>query len=230
MGRAGLEKDPQQVAGMFDEVADGYDRANTFISFGQDRRWRRHMVRTLQLMPGAKVLDVAAGTAVSTSELATSGVWAVALDFSLGMLRAGSKRQVPKVAGDAMYLPFADGTFDAVTISFGLRNVQNPNAALAEFARVTRPGGQLLVCEVSRPRMAILRFGHRVHLRKVLPMLARRFSTNPEAYTYLGESTEAWMDPKTLAHTIADSGWKSVAWRSMTFGVVALHHAIRDES
>jgi demethylmenaquinone methyltransferase/2-methoxy-6-polyprenyl-1,4-benzoquinol methylase len=230
MGRAGLEKDPHQVAEMFDGVADGYDRANLFISLGQDRRWRRHMVRTLQLFPGQKVLDVAAGTAVSTSELARSGAWAVALDFSLGMLRAGSKRKVPKIAGDAMHLPFADGSFDAVTISFGLRNVQDPQVALAEFARVTRPGGQLLVCEVSRPRLAPLRAGHRFHLRTVLPMMARRFSTNPEAYTYLAESTEAWMDPKDLGRTIAAAGWKGVAWRRMTFGVVALHHAIRDES
>ncbi len=229
MGRAGLEKDPHQVAGMFDEVARGYDRANTFISLGQDRRWRRHMVRTLQLLPGQKVLDVAAGTAVSTSELAKSGAWAVALDFSLGMLLAGHRRRVPKIAGDAMHLPFADGSFDAVAISFGLRNVQDPSAALAEFARVTRPGGQLLVCEVSRPSFALLRAGHRFHLRTVLPMMARRFSTNPDAYTYLAESTEAWMDPRELGRTIAAAGWKSVVWRSMTFGVVALHHAIRDE-
>ena len=229
MGRAGLEKEPHQVAAMFDEVAGGYDRANTFISLFQDRRWRRQMVRTLQLLPGHRVLDVAAGTAVSTAELTRAGVWAVALDFSLGMLRAGKKRTVPKVAGDAMNLPFADGSFDAVTISFGLRNVQDPSAALAEFARVTRPGGQLLVCEVSRPRTALLRAGHRFHLRKVLPLMARRFSSNPDAYTYLAESTEAWMDPKDLGRSIADAGWTSVAWRSMTFGVVALHHAIRDE-
>ncbi len=229
MGRAGLEKDPHQVAEMFDDVAGGYDRANTFISLGQDRRWRRQMVRTLQLFPGQRVLDVAAGTAVSTAELARSGAWAVALDFSLGMLRAGSRRRVPKVAGDAMNLPFPDGTFDAVTISFGLRNVQDPKAALVEFARVTRPGGQLLVCEVSRPRFAPLRAGHRFHLRKVLPLMARRFSSNPDAYTYLAESTEAWMDPRDLARTMAAAGWQAVAWRSMTFGVVALHHAIRDE-
>jgi demethylmenaquinone methyltransferase/2-methoxy-6-polyprenyl-1,4-benzoquinol methylase len=229
MGRAGLEKDPHQVAEMFDDVASGYDRANTFISLFQDRRWRRHMVRTLQLLPGQRVLDVAAGTAVSTVELTKNGAWAVALDFSLGMLRAGQKRRVPKVAGDAMHLPFPDDTFDAVTISFGLRNVQDPKAALVEFARVTRPGGQLLVCEVSRPRFALLRAGHRFHLRKMLPLLARRFSSNPDAYSYLAESTEAWMDPKDLGRTIAAAGWKAVAWRSMTFGVVALHHAIRDE-
>lgn len=230
MSRAGLEKDPRQVAGMFDDVAAGYDKANTVISLFQDRRWRRQSARTLQLMPGQRVLDVAAGTAVSTVELTRHGVWAVALDFSLGMLRAGSRRQVPKVAADAMHLPFADGSFDAVTISFGLRNVQDPVAALAEFARVTRPGGQLLVCEVSRPEYALLRAGHRFHLRRVLPLLARRFSTNPAAYTYLAESTEAWMDPRELAKSIAAAGWKSVAWRQLTFGVVALHHAIRDDA
>jgi demethylmenaquinone methyltransferase/2-methoxy-6-polyprenyl-1,4-benzoquinol methylase len=230
MSRAGLEKDPQQVAEMFDDVAAGYDRANMLISLFQDRRWRRHMVRTLQLLPGQRVLDVAAGTAVSTEELAKQGAWAVALDFSLGMLGAGRRRQVPKVAADAMHLPFADGVFDAVTISFGLRNVQNPQAALAEFLRVTRPGGQLLVCEVSRPRFGLLRAGHRFHMRKVMPLLARRFSSNPDAYTYLADSTEAWMDPRALGRTIAAAGWRSVAWRTMTFGVVALHHAIRADS
>ena len=230
MGRAGLEKEPHQVAAMFDEVADGYDRANTFISLFQDRRWRRHMVRTLQLLPGHRVLDVAAGTAVSTAELARAGVWAVALDFSLGMLEgrpeACACRRSPATPPTCRS-PTACST--RVTISFGLRNVQDPAAALAEFARVTRPGGQLLVCEVSRPRTALLRAGHRFHLRKVLPMMARRFSSNPAAYSYLAESTEAWMDPKDLGKTIAGAGWTSVAWRSMTFGVVALHHAIRDE-
>jgi len=230
MGRAGLEKDPHQVADMFDDVAPAYDKANFFISFGQDRRWRRHSVRALQLTPGQKVLDVAAGTGVSTQAIAKTGAWAVAADFSLGMLKAGERRGLPRVAADAMHLPFADASFDAVTISFGLRNVQDPALALAEFARVTRPGGQLLVCEVSRPRFALFRWGHRVHLRHVLPFLAKRFSSNPEAYTYLGESTEAWMDQKTLARAIADNGWSAVAWRSLTFGVVAMHHAIRAES
>ncbi|MET3804713.1 demethylmenaquinone methyltransferase/2-methoxy-6-polyprenyl-1,4-benzoquinol methylase [Nakamurella sp. UYEF19] len=227
MGRAGLEKNPQQVAAMFDGVADRYDRTNTLLSFAQDRRWRRHSVRALDLMPGRKVLDVAAGTAVSTEELAQTGAWSVAADFSIGMLVAGASRGVPKVGADAMNLPFADATFDAVTISFGLRNVQEPERALAEFARVTKAGGELLVCEFSRPRPAPIGWVYRWYLANVLPRLARRFSSNPEAYTYLGETINSWPDQPSLARMITRAGWAEVAWKNMTFGVVALHHAVR---
>ena len=227
MGRADLQKQPQQVAAMFDEVAEKYDRTNSLLSFGQDRRWRRHMVKSLALKPGMKVADVAAGTAVSTRQLAATGAWCVAADFSLGMLRAGAgKACPPMVAADALALPFADRAFDAVTISFGLRNVMDTVGALHEFARITRPGGQLLVCEFSRPYLP-LRWGYNFHLRTILPAIAARFSSNPAAYSYLRESIGAWPDQKKLATTIAAAGWTDVAWRNMTFGVVALHHAIR---
>jgi demethylmenaquinone methyltransferase / 2-methoxy-6-polyprenyl-1,4-benzoquinol methylase len=226
MGRADLAKEPRQVAAMFDGVADRYDRTNTFMSLGQDRRWRRHVTRALQPAPGQRLLDVAAGTAVSTRELSGTGAWCVAADFSLGMLRAGRHRAVPMVAADALALPFADASFDSVTITFGLRNVVEPAVALAEFARVTRPGGQLLVCEFSTPRRPF-RLGYRWYLGHVLPRMARRFSSNPEAYTYLGETINAWPDQRELARLISEAGWTDVAWRNMTFGVVALHHAIR---
>ena len=172
MSRAGLEKQPQQVAEMFDAVAERYDRTNTILSGAQDRRWRRHTVRALELLPGQKVLDVAAGTGVSTKALAANGAWCVATDFSLGMLSATKDPWLPRVAGDALHLPFADASFDAVTISFGLRNVEDPVAALTEFARVTRPGGRLVVCEFSRPRPAPIRWGYRWYLHNVLPKLA----------------------------------------------------------
>jgi len=229
MNRADLAKQPRQVAAMFDEVAPKYDRTNTVLSMGRDRRWRRHAVRALQLRPGQRVLDVAAGTAVSTKALAATGAWAVATDFSVGMLAAARSgaRQLPRVAGDAMRLPFADESFDAVTISFGLRNVEDPAAALGEFARVVRPGGQLLVCEFSRPRPAPIRLGYSWYLRTVLPLLASRVSSNPEAYTYLQETIDAWPDQASLARMIARSGWTDVVWKNMTFGVVALHHAVR---
>ncbi|MDQ6657677.1 MAG: demethylmenaquinone methyltransferase [Actinomycetota bacterium] len=227
MGRADLDKRPQQVAAMFDEVAQKYDRTNSLMSFGQDRRWRRHMVSALNLLPGMKVADIAAGTAVSTQELAATGAWCVAADFSLGMLQAGAKkRRQPMVAADALALPFGDATFDAVTISFGLRNVEDPTIALHEFARITKPSGQLLVCEFSLPYLPF-RWAYRFHLRTVLPKIARRFSSNPEAYLYLGESISAWPDQRQLAVQIARTGWSEVAWRNMTFGVVALHHAVR---
>lgn len=227
MGRADLDKRPRQVAAMFDEVAQKYDRTNSLMSFGQDRRWRRHMVSALSLLPGMKVADIAAGTAVSTQELAATGAWCVAADFSLGMLQAGAKkRHQPMVAADALALPFGDAAFDAVTISFGLRNVEDPSVALKEFARITKPGGQLLVCEFSRPYLPF-RWAYRFHLRTVLPKIASRFSSNPEAYTYLGESISAWPEQKQLAVQMARAGWSEVAWRNMTFGVVALHHAVR---
>jgi demethylmenaquinone methyltransferase/2-methoxy-6-polyprenyl-1,4-benzoquinol methylase len=225
--RAGLDKQPREVAGMFDAVAQKYDRTNTVLSLAQDRRWRHQMVRALSLGPGRRVLDVAAGTGVSTRALAQTGAWAVASDFSLGMLRASRTPALPRVAGDALHLPFADASFDALTISFGLRNVVDPRAALREFARVVRPGGQLLVCEFSRPRPAPIRVGYRWYLHRVLPRLARRVSSNPEAYLYLQETIDAWPDQRTLAGMIAESGWSDVAWRNMTFGVVALHHAVR---
>jgi demethylmenaquinone methyltransferase/2-methoxy-6-polyprenyl-1,4-benzoquinol methylase len=226
MSRAGLEKQPQQVAEMFDAVAARYDRTNTILSGAQDKRWRRHTVRALELLPGQKVLDVAAGTGVSTKALAAGGAWCVATDFSLGMLSATTDPWLPRVAGDALHLPFADATFDAVTISFGLRNVEDPTAALAEFARVTRPGGRLVVCEFSRPRPAPIRWGYRWYLHNVLPKLAGRVSSNPEAYTYLQETIDAWPDQPSLARLITRAGWTDVRWRNMTFGVVALHRAV----
>ena len=226
MSRAGLEKQPQQVAEMFDAVAERYDRTNTILSGAQDRRWRRHTVRALELLPGQKVLDVAAGTGVSTKALVASGAWCLATDFSLGMLSATKDPWLPRVAGDALHLPFADDSFDAVTISFGLRNVEDPTAALAEFARVTRPGGRLVVCEFSRPRPAPIRWGYRWYLHNVLPKLAGRVSSNPEAYTYLQETIDAWPDQSSLARLITRAGWTDVRWRNMTFGVVALHRAV----
>src|SRR5512132_4008003 len=147
VSRASLDKDPHEVASMFDAVAKRYDLTNTVLSLGQDRSWRRATRSALRIGPGDKVLDLAAGTAVSTVELTASGAWCVAADFSVGMLAAGSQRDVPKVGADATRLPFADGVFDAVTISFGLRNVVDHTAGLREMARVTRPGGRLVVCE-----------------------------------------------------------------------------------
>jgi len=214
---------------MFDEVASRYDLTNTVISFGQDRRWRRSTMAALEPNPGDRVLDVGAGTGVSTAELATSGAYAVGVDLSIGMLRAGRRVRpdVPLLAGDALRLPFPDESFDAVTISFALRNVVDPVAALREMARVTRPGGRLVVCEFSTPTNPLFRTVYLSYLMRSLPAVARMVASNPDAYVYLAESIRAWPDQAGLAARIASAGWERVAWRNLTGGVVALHRAIR---
>jgi len=227
MGRASLEKQPREVASMFDGVARRYDLTNTVLSFGQDRRWRRLTREALILQPGERVLDLAAGTAVSAVELARSGATVVACDFSLGMLGEGRGRGVPLVAGDALALPFPDAVFDAVTIAFGLRNVADPAQALRELARVTRPGGRLVVCEFSRPTWPPFRTAYLEYLMRALPAVARAVSSNPDAYVYLAESIRAWPDQAALAAWLAEAGWLSVQWRDLTGGIVALHRATR---
>ncbi|MBI1759756.1 MAG: demethylmenaquinone methyltransferase [Actinobacteria bacterium] len=227
MARAGLDRRPGDVAAMFDGVARRYDVTNTVLSFGQDRLWRRETRRALAPRPGERVLDLAAGTAVSTEELGSSGAWCLACDFSLGMLRAGRHRAVPRVAGDALRLPFADGAFDAVTISFGLRNTADPDRALAELARVTRPGGRLVVCEFSRPTWAPWRTVYLEYLMRALPAVARRVASSPDAYVYLAESIRAWPAQAELAGRVAAAGWRQVAWRDLSGGIVALHRAVR---
>ena len=223
--RAGLDKQPAEVAAMFDRVARRYDLTNTVLSGGLDTGWRRATREALDPRPGQVVLDVAAGTAVSTVELAGTGATAIALDFSQGMLRAGASRPVPKVAGDAMRLPLADESVDGVVISFGLRNVADPDAALREFRRVTRPGGTLVVCEFSSPTWSPFRTVYSEYLMRALPRIARAVSSNPEAYVYLAESIRVWPDQPALAGRLQEAGWTDVGWRNLTGGIVALHRA-----
>jgi demethylmenaquinone methyltransferase/2-methoxy-6-polyprenyl-1,4-benzoquinol methylase len=229
MPRAGLDKTPHDVAAMFDEVAPRYDRTNSILSLRQDARWRAHVVRSLDVRPGERVLDLAAGTGTSSEEMADAGVRVVACDFSLGMLRAGRQRcqDLTFVAGDALQLPFADGAFDAVTISFGLRNVADTEAALSELRRVTRHGGRLVVCEFSQPTWGPFRALYGTYLVRALPALADRVAANPDAYRYLAESIKDWPDQVGLAQLIRRAGWDDVAYRNLSGGIVALHRAVR---
>ena len=210
---------------MFDGVAKRYDLTNAVLSFGQARRWRRITRAALDPKPGEKVLDLAAGSGVSTAELARSGAWCVAADFSLGMLSVGRERGLPMVAADALALPFADAAFDAVTISFGLRNLVDTEAGLREMARVVRPGGRLVVCEFSTPTWEPFRTVYMNYVMRALPPIARAVSSNPDAYVYLAESIREWPDQPALARKIGASGWSQVAWRDLMGGAVAVHRA-----
>jgi demethylmenaquinone methyltransferase/2-methoxy-6-polyprenyl-1,4-benzoquinol methylase len=187
------------------------------------------VVRAVDAQPGERVLDIAAGTGTSSEPFADRGVHVVPADFSLGMLRVGNQRRpdLGFTAADAMRLPFADDSFDAVTMSFGLRNVASVPAALAEFLRVTRPGGRLVVCEFSQPVNAGFRKVYTEYLMRSLPSIARRVSSNPESYVYLAESIQAWPAQRELAQTVASAGWSQVAWRNLTGGIVALHRAVK---
>ena len=231
MTRAALDKAPADVAAMFDGVARRYDLTNDVLSLGLDRRWRSAVVAAVAPRPGERVLDLAAGTGTSSQPLADAGAVVVPCDFSQGMLAVGraARPALPFTAGDATRLPFADATFDAVTISFGLRNVVDPDAGLREMLRVTRPGGRLVVCEFSTPTWTPLRTVHSRWLGGALPLLARVASSNPEAYRYLAESIQAWPDQQALAARVSAAGWADVEWRDLTGGVVALHRARRPE-
>ena len=229
MTRADLNKQPRQVASMFDQVAARYDLTNDVLAFGQTASWRRATVRALEPNPGDKILDLAAGTGSSTKPFDELGAFAIPCDFSIGMLTEGRKRlpNLPFVAGDAMALPFADATFDAVTISFGLRNVVDTEGALREMRRVTRPGGRLVICEFSQPSNDVFRTVYLGYLMKYLPVVAEKVASNPEAYVYLAESIREWPAQDGLSHILSRAGWVDVQWRNLTGGIVALHRAIR---
>jgi demethylmenaquinone methyltransferase/2-methoxy-6-polyprenyl-1,4-benzoquinol methylase len=227
VNRASLDKQPGEVAAMFDAVAARYDVTNDVLSLGQDRLWRRAVARAVDARPGQRVLDLAAGTGTSSEPFHDAGVHVVAADFSLGMLRAGRshRRDLPFTAADATRLPFQDNAFDAVTMSFGLRNVVDVEAALRELHRVTAPGGRIVVCEFSHPVWRPFRTVYVEYLMRALPAVARRVSSNPDSYVYLAESIQAWPDQRALAARIGAAGWQGVEWRNLSGGIVALHRA-----
>ena len=229
MTRAYLDKQHHEVASMFDDVAERYDLTNDVLSLGQARLWRKEVAKAVNARPAQKVLDLAAGTATSSLPFARTGAYVVPCDFSLGMLRAGKRKHpwLPLTAGNATKLPFRDETFDAVTISFGLRNVQDTDAALREIQRVTRPGGRVVICEFSHPTWKPFQTLYTEYLMRALPPIARALSSNPDAYDYLADSIHAWPDQPTLAERLREAGWTKVAWRNLTSGIVAMHRGFK---
>jgi len=222
--RATLAKRRADVATMFDGVAQRYDLMNSLLTFGTDRRWREAVVEAIDPRPGMRILDLAAGTGTSTRPLVDAGAFVCATDMSWGMLQTGKQRQpdLTFVAGDALHLPYADASFDVVTISFGLRNVENTLGALRELRRVTKPGGQVLICEFSTPVHRPIRAAYHLYLGTVMPLMSR-LASNPAAYDYLAESIIAWPTQQHLADLMAEAGWQAVGWQNLTHGFVALH-------
>lgn len=232
MTTADLSKKPEEVSAMFDDVAQGYDVTNNVLSAGNAYLWRIATTRAINPQPQERILDLAAGTGTSSAALARSGAHIVAADFSPGMIEVGKRKHgknplIEFVEADATALPFEDNSFDAVTISFGLRNVVEPQKGLAEMFRVTKPGGRIVVCEFSTPKAAPVRAGYNFYLRKIMPAVAKISSSNTDAYTYLADSIADWPDQSTLAKWVKKAGFKDVAYRNLTGGVVALHRGIK---
>jgi len=227
MSRASMDKNPDDVAAMFDGVAKRYDLVNDLLSLGRTKAWRKKTTTIINPRPGQKILDLAAGTGSSSEPLAAAGADVIPADFSEGMLAAGRKAR-PHLAftkADALNLPFKEGEFDIATISFGLRNTQNTEKALAQMLKVVKPGGHLVIAEFSSPTWRPFRTIYTNYLMKALPWVASKTSSNPDAYIYLAESIRAWPDQKALAAKIEAAGWVDVSWVNLTGGVVAVHKA-----
>ena len=223
--RANLNKDPDDVSKMFDDVANRYDFLNDLLSLGRTKAWRRAVTSIIAPKPGMKILDIAAGTGSSSRPLVDKGAEVTALDFSQGMIEQGRKqnKNINFVQGDALKLPFEDNSFEVTTISFGLRNTSSTEIALKEALRVTKDGGRIVVAEFSHPVNPIFKKIYLNYLMKALPVIVKKISKNPDAYIYLAESIRAWPDQAELASIMRDSGFKSVAWQDLTFGIVAVH-------
>ena len=224
-----MDKNPAEVAAMFDGVAKRYDLVNDLLSLGRTKAWRRATTSIIDPKPGMKVLDLAAGTGSSSEPLAKAGADVIPADFSEGMLAAGRKVRphLPFTKADALNLPFEDGRFDLLTISFGLRNTNDTDKALKEALRVVKKGGRLVVAEFSSPTWRPFRTLYINYLMRALPAIARKTSSNPDAYIYLAESIRAWPDQRALAAKIEAAGWSRVTWKNLTGGVVAVHSAYK---
>ncbi|MGI5951620.1 MAG: demethylmenaquinone methyltransferase [Brooklawnia sp.] len=222
--RADLSKQPRAVADMFDGVARRYDLMNDVMTFGQVRAWRRAVVAAIDPGQGERILDLAAGTGTSSEPLADAGAIPFPTDLSLGMLAEGRRRYptLHFVAGDGLALPYRDDSFDAVTISYGLRNVHDTRAGLAELLRVTKPGGRIVIAEFSTPVWPPFRAAYQLYMNQVMPRF-QALASNAPAYDYLIESIMDWPEQHELAAMMRQTGWVGVQWKNLTGGIVAMH-------
>ena len=229
MSRADLGKEPDEVSAMFDGVARRYDLLNDLLSLGRTKAWRKVATAIIAPKPGMRILDIAAGTGSSSRPLADAGAEVISLDFSKGMLDAGRKRHpdLTFVQGDALALTFKENEFDVTTISFGLRNTSDTSKALQESLRVLKSGGRMVVVEFSQPTNRIYRTIYLRYLMRALPTVARKVSSNPDAYVYLAESILAWPNQNGLADLMRAAGFGNVQWKNLTFGIVAIHTGVK---
>ena len=229
MSRANLNKDPDEVAAMFDGVAKRYDLVNDLLSLGRTKAWRKATTAIIAPKTGMQILDLAAGPGSSSEPLYKAGATVFATDFSEGMLAQGRKARpyLNFSKADALNLPFVANRFDVVTISYGLRNTVTYEKALIEALRVTKPGGRIVIAEFSQPNNRIFRTIYTKYLMRLLPAIAKKTSSNPDAYVYLAESIRAWPNQAALAESLKKAGWSNVSWKNLTFGVVAVHSAVK---
>jgi demethylmenaquinone methyltransferase/2-methoxy-6-polyprenyl-1,4-benzoquinol methylase len=213
-----------QVRAMFDRIARVYDRMNSVMTAGMHHQWRRRAADLARVGPGDRALDVATGTGDLAIELAGRGAEVVGLDFSEGML-ALAREKAPAIRfeqGDALELPYANGEFDATTVGFGARNFSDLGRGLAEMARVTKPGGRLVVLEITTPQRPPLSWFFRVWFDRAVPALGR-LAGDSDAYTYLPSSVRRFPGPEELGAELAAAGLGQVRWVLTAGGIIALH-------
>jgi demethylmenaquinone methyltransferase / 2-methoxy-6-polyprenyl-1,4-benzoquinol methylase len=237
MGELSTDKTPARIAGMFDAIAPRYDLLNHVLSAGLDRRWRARAVTELRLGARARVLDLCTGTAdlALTTVRASAGASVIGVDFAGQMLRLAqaklrtldAARSIHLVRGDATRIPLADASCDAATIGFGIRNVVDPPGALAEIARVLRPGARLAILEFGQPRVPGVRTLYSWYFRYLLPLVGRMVSKHRSAYSYLPASVGTFPPPAEFSRIIAATGFSQVRAVPLTFGIVYLYVADR---
>ena len=217
-----------QVRAMFDRIARIYDPLNSVMTAGMHHHWRRRAVDLARVGPGSRVLDVATGTGDLAIELAARGAEVVGSDFSEGMLEL-AREKAPGIrfeVGNALALPYADDEFDAVTVGFGARNFDDLDRGLAEMARVTRPGGRVVVLEITTPQRPPLSWFFGLWFDRLVPALGR-VAGDPDAYSYLPNSVRRFPGPEGLAARMAAAGLVDVRWLLTAGGIIALHAGTR---